>query len=238
MSIRLTLAAAAAVVITASSAACAATTYDELSHTEGGTAEHSLWFSGSSNPSGASGTEANHFLFENSVAGVGSFSVSGMFATLTGTVLNAAGQGFDMILNLVEVADPGTYKNPFGDDRDDWVYYGLDGSQASTLTSLTAGISSFDISLRGAPLVGQFGTGANDKNSGLLGFSTWITLTESGECHYYYDCQSYAGDINILLEDNGGGGGGVIPLPASIFLLPAAFGMLGAVGARRRRRKS
>ncbi|MEL6170693.1 MAG: PEP-CTERM sorting domain-containing protein [Pseudomonadota bacterium] len=215
-------------VVSATSAFSSTVTYVATSHTEGNPShpEHSVWFQ--SSPSGASGSQSNHFLFENSPSGVGSFVVNGMNATLTGQVVNAGGQIYDLALHLVETADPNAYKNPFGEDTNLWTFYDLDPNSASTLTSLS-GLSSFDISLRGQvngnDLKAQFGLGANDKNAGLLGLSTWIGFTESNcelECEYHH------GDINILLEP--------VPVPASAALLPLGIAVMGALRARRRRK--
>ncbi len=87
--------------------------------------------------------------------------------------------------------------------------------------------------MRGAGLKAQLGIGANDKDSNLLGFSTWFTAYER-DCDDD-QCQRYNGDINIVLEK--GGDAGVVPLPASLVLLPAALGMLGAAGGFARRRR-
>ncbi len=235
MFLRTTFIAAAAVIGMASTAAHAATTYTATSHYQNGQPEHSLWFG--SAPQGASGSKANHFLFENTGRGedaFGLFTVNGNTATLTGTVRNAAMQGFDLVLDLIEVADPGNYKKPGGSNPDtsQWTFYDFTRAQ---LISKTAGIASFDLVMRGAGLKVQVGVGANDKDANLLGLSTWFTANEAG-CQDDI-CQSYHGDINIVLEP--GGGSGVVPLPASLLMLPAALGMLGAAGGvARRRRKS
>ncbi len=238
MSFRKSLAAAATALIAGCSTASAATVYDAFSHTISGVAEHSLWFSGSesSNPPGATGAKSNHFLFENSVAGKGTFTVDGVLASLTGIVQNAGGQAFSILLNLVETSNPGAghQKGTGLGDADSWTYYTLDSSKSNTLTSLS-GLASYDITLDDAMYDAQFGIGANDKNAGLLGFSSWVILTETGACTSYSNCSSRTGDLNLLLA-GGGGGSGTVPLPASIVLLPAALGMFGAVGIRRRRK--
>lgn len=222
--------AAAAVALTLCASPGLAATYDAFSHLEGNppAPEHSVWFG--SGPSGATGTKPNHFLFENSAAGKGSLVTSGTQATLSGRVRNAAGEGFDLMLHLVQTADPGAgnYKNPFGEDTSAWTFYDFDPNKTSTLTSLSANLKSYVISLRtpvGQDLKVQLGIGANDKNAGVLGLSSWVYFTEAS-CHY--SCETRAGDINILLA--------AVPLPASAALLPVALGLMGAVGARRRRK--
>ncbi len=229
------LAAAAVVGFTCSPAF--ATTYDALSHVENGSPEHSVWFSprnyGVKNPLvGASGDKKNHFLFENAPAGAGTFEVDEDTATLTGIVKNAAGDAFELALDFVLSGPADRVKNPDNVDTSDWSFYDL---AVGTLTSLTDGIASFDVELRGNGLKAQLGVGANDKDADLFGFSTWITLNEQN-CTSD-DCQQYTGDINIVLEENDGSGGGVspVPLPAAGWLL---IGAVGGLGALKRRRKS
>lgn len=219
------IAATAFAVLAFSAVTASAATYDAFSHLEGNppAPEHSVWFG--SGPSGATGSKPNHFLFENSAAGKGKLEVNGTSATLTGTVRNAAGEGFDLALHLIETTDPGTYKNPFGADTSTWTFYDFDPQKTSLLTSLSANLKDYVITLRGAPLAVQFGIGANDKNAGLLGLSTWVTFTEA---NCTYRCEARDGDINILLAP--------VPLPATAVLLPVALGMMGAVGRRRRRK--
>ena len=233
MFLRATFVAAAAVVGLASTAAHAATTYTATSHYENGSAEHSAWFG--SGPQGATGSKSNHFLFENTLPGedaFGTFKVDGNKATLTGTVRNAALQGFDVVLELIEVGDPGKYKKVGGSNPDtsQWKFYDFTRAQ---LISKTAGIASFYLQMRGDGLKVQFGVGANDKDAYKLGLSTWFTAYEQ-DCQED-QCQSYYGDFNIVLEP--GGGPGVVPLPASFLMLPAALGMLGAAGGVARRRR-
>ncbi len=233
MSLRTTLVAAAAMIGFAGTAAQAATIYTATSHYENGSPEHSAWFE--SGPQGATGSKSNHFLFENTLAGedaFGTFKIDGTTAKLTGTVRNAALQGFDLILDLVEVADPGSYKKVAGSNPDtsQWKFYDFSNAQ---LISKSAGIASFYLEMRGPGLKVQYGIGANDKDANLLGLSTWYTAREMG-CQGD-NCQSYHGDINIVLES--GGGAGVVPLPASALLLPAALGLLGAAGGIARRRR-
>lgn len=233
MFLRTTFIAAAAAIGFASTAAHAATTYTATSHYQNGQPEHSAWFSKS--PQGASGSKSNHFVFENTVGGedaFGLFTVDGNKAKLTGTVRNAAMQGFDLVVEMIEVGDPGKYKKVGGSNPDtsQWKFYDF---TRALLTSKTAGIASFYLEMRGAGLKVQYGVGANDKDANLLGLSTWFTAREDG-CQGD-NCQSYNGDLNIVLEP--GGGAGVVPLPASVLLLPAAFGMLGAAGGIARRRR-
>lgn len=224
------IAAAAAIVMVGTAAS--ATTYKATSHYENGSPEHSVWFG--SGPQGASGSKSNHFLFENTVGGespFGTFTVNGNTASLTGTVRNAALQGFDLKVDLIEVADPGKYKTVSGANPATWKFYDF---VSATLMSKTPGIASFFLQMRGDGLKAQFGVGANDKDATLLGFSSWFTAYEL-DCQDD-QCQRYHGDINIVLEP--GGGPGVVPLPASLVMLPAALGMLGAAGGFARRRKS
>ena len=215
-----------------------AVTYDAVSHLENNAREHSLWFAGSEGggtPNGATGPKANHFLFENSTAGVGTFQLNESddptTATLSGTVRNAAGQGFRLMLSLIEVAVPTNFKITPGAVTTDWQYFDLDATGANVLESLTDGIASFDITLRGTGLAAQLGTGANDKNANLLGFSTWITLSETG-CQGA-QCERQTGDFNILLN-NERPNPSVVPLPAGLPLIIGGLGMLGLVGRRRK----
>lgn len=223
------IAAAAVISLGTSSAFASTMSYVATSHTEGNPVhpEHSVWFE--NGPTGATGSQSNHFLFENSGAGVGSFVVDGMKATLLGQVVNAGGQIYDLALHLVETADPNAYKNPFNENTDLWTFYDLDPTKKSTLTSLS-GLNSFDIHLHGQASNGndlkvQFGLGANDKNGGVLGLSSWIKLKESN-CQSH--CEVRRGDINILLEP--------VPVPASAALLPMGIAVFGAMRARRRRK--
>ena len=235
MKFRSAVLAAAAAVVMVGTAASATTTYIATSHYENDAPEHSVWFKNA--PTGASGTKANHFLFENTIgeeAAFGKFVVDGNMATLTGTVRNAALQGYDLVMKLVEVGDPGVYKKPYGSDPDTsgWKFYDFVSAQ---LISKTEGIASLLLEMRGAGLKVQFGVGANDKDPELLGLSTWFTAYE-GKC-IEDECQKYYGDINIVLEEDDGSSGS-IPLPAGLFLLPAAMGMLGAAGGMARRRRN
>ena len=107
------------------------------------------------------GPHGNHFLFEWGSAGFGIFETSGNTATLTGEVVNAAGQGFLLEMNLIETLDPGSYKNPLGADTSLWTFYDLDPTATSTLTALLGSpFADFEIDLRGDPLKAQLGFGA------------------------------------------------------------------------------
>lgn len=229
MTIKHILAAATvAISIIGSAATAASVSYTATSHLEGGDShpEHSVWFG--DGPSGAMGSERNHFLFENSDAGSGLFTINGATAQLSGIVKNAAGQGFEILMNFISVPDPLTYKGAGLGDPGDWLFFGLDESKDNTLISLDNTLNSFDISLRG-PYAVQFGLGANDKNAGLLGLSTWIWLDERN-CNSN-ECERRHGDVNILLEKPG-----IVPVPASIALMPVAIGLMGIIGLRRRRK--
>ena len=232
MSFKRTVAAAAVTIMLAAGSATAAT-YKAFSHYEGGQPEHSVWFSGGSNPSGSTGSKPNHFTFENALPGHGVFAVNGNTATLTGNVRNAAGEGFYVELYLSEVGDPGTYKDApgYAGDRSDWRFFELDAGQTSMLTALAGSeaLGSYDMTLRGDPLKVQFGIGANDKDPTLLGLSTWIDFTEKAGTCAQTGCRSYAGDINITLSQ--------VPVPAALPLLAAGIGGLGFVGRRRRSKR-
>ena len=242
MFIRTTLLAAAAAVGLAATSA-SATTYKATSFD--GNPNHSVWFSTT-----PSGTSDHRFKFENIAPGFGKFETMGSGigskATLTGLVKNSAGAVFELMISMTQVADPGVYKQVAGSSRADWTFYDLD--PGSMLKSLTAGVNSFDLVMRGKingmPLKVQVGTGANDKNPFKLGLSTWFKAKEKGCAIVKINgvknangCEILRGDINILLEKDGGGGG-VIPLPATALLLPAALGMLGAAGGIARRRRN
>ncbi len=194
---------------------------------------HSLWFS--TTPFGYT---QKRFQFENSSAGVGTWETTGSgigsTASLTGIVKNAAGEGFEMMLDFVQVAEPTHKKNPYNKDASLWDFYEL---TVGMLNALNPANASFDLALNTPAtkdLKVQVGEGANDKNANEYGLSTWITMSEKN-CQV--KCQYYKGDINILLDPRGGGTS-VVPLPASIALLPMALGGMGLVGAARRRRKS
>ena len=225
--------AAAAVTLMLAAGSAAASTYKAFSHYEGGQPEHSVWFSGNSNPSGSSGSKPNHFTFENALPGHGIFAVNGNEATLTGNVRNAAGEGFFVEVYMSEVADPGTYKDApgYAGDRSDWRFFELDVTKPSMMTALAGSeaLGSYDISLRGDPLKVQFGIGANDKDATLLGLSTWIDFTEKPQSCAQTECRSYAGDINIVLSQ--------VPVPAAMPLLLAGLGGMAFVGRRRRSKR-
>ncbi|MEM6577555.1 MAG: VPLPA-CTERM sorting domain-containing protein [Pseudomonadota bacterium] len=230
--------AAAAVVISASAALAASVNATSYSPTG-----HSFWFS--SPPPGTTGPNDNakkKFLFENTVGAedpFGTFTVTGMTATLTGVVRNAALEGFDVLLNLVQTTDPGVYKEGGGiAGPSDWTFWDIDTTKTNTLTSLTAGLASYRIeqhgSIGGTPLAGQLGVGANDKNLDF-GFSTWTKFFTPVDCVAGQNCTKIKGDINISLSDDPTGGGmPPVPLPAGMLLLPAGLAMLA--GLRRRRK--
>lgn len=215
----------AATAITTAATVAPAATYNVTSHLEGEpmSIEHSLWFS--TGPTGATGTKANHFLFENSASGFGTFVEDAGTATLTGTALNADGQGFLVSFAMSLIAAPAYIVNSYGVDTSDWRYYGL---TAATLTSQTVGINSFDVSLVGwnGGTAVQVGTGAANKNQGVLGIGAWFDFTEQN-CNA--ECEVRYGDINANIS--------AVPLPSSIALLPIGLGLLG-FGRLRSRQKS
>lgn len=227
-----------------------AATYKAYSNVAEGAHAHSVWFSsdGSGNPSGSTGDLPNHFLFENGNLGYGMYTDDGSTtigskAQLVGQVGNAgatgiASQVFSLVMNMVVVAYPGDAKIVPGASTADWIYYALDTTKANVLTylGLDGALKSFDISLRGNNLAIQVGTGANDKDKDLYGLSSWITLSESNCTDTATTtCESYSGDINIILQE-APDGFPPVPLPAGGLLLITGLGGLGFYSRNRRKR--
>ncbi|MEL6807469.1 MAG: VPLPA-CTERM sorting domain-containing protein [Pseudomonadota bacterium] len=230
-----TVVAAAAIATLGATSSFAATLYNATSNVKEGAGNHSLWFSGGSNPDGAIGPAANHFKFENLSPGFGLFEVNGSTASLTGDVANANGQAFRIEMYFTEYTGTafGLKTIPGGPNGSDWTLYDLDTTKSNTISYISgtggAALQSFNVSLRGGnsdgPYKVQVGVGANDKDASLFGLSSWITLTDQ-DSSCIVNC-SYAGDINIVLEP--------VPLPAAGVMLLAGMGGLFAM---RRRKKA
>lgn len=227
---------AAAVTIASASVASAASVYKVFDHKEGGSPEHTLWFSGD-NPPGATNNngEKNHFLV---APGHGLFTifdeVAGVVkARLEATVKNADGQGFDLLMDMTQdTVNSYDAKGPKGNpDLSKWKFFTLDSG------SLTAhpgsGLDDYDIVSLMSPAnkdyAIQFGLGANDKDS-FLGLSSWIKMrnTNCDEQNQTGDCTLYGGDINVSLEP--------VPLPVGIALLPVGLGLLGGMRLRQKKK--
>ena len=258
MFIRATLLAAAAAVALAAAPASAAT-YSATSQYHKGKAKHSIGFSrykhGKLNIlDGAEGKKRRWFLFENSGDGAGKFDVNGNTATLTGIIRNAAGQGFRVEVNYELTQNPGVYANRRGASQADWAFYKM---TSGSLTSLTDGLKSFDLTMRGRKwngkkrklLAGQFGTGANNKNVDMMGLFSKFKATEQGCVGGMDVCEQYNLNMKLILAldpENGPSalkvddddGSAVVPLPAAGLMLPAALGLMGIAGIRRRRRRA
>lgn len=200
---------------------------------------------------GAKGFRKNHFSFENSNAGAGTFNVDGNKASLTGILRNAAGQGFEVTINYQRTKNPGVRKNRARASTNDWSYFKM---TSGTMTSLDGDLASFDLSLIGRKwdgkkrrkLATQFGTGANSRNGDMMGLFTRFRATEQNCDKTVKRCRRYNGSFKLVLTENDpvplaavdDGNTAVVPLPASALLLPAALGLFGLTGgiARRRRR--
>ena len=257
MFLRATLLAAAAAVGLSAAPANAAS-YTATSQYHNGKAKHSIGFSRYKNGNlnildGAEGKKKRWFLFENSTDGAGKFDVNGNTATLSGIIRNSAGQGFRVSVTFERTKNPGVYANKRGASQTDWAFYKM---TSGSLTSLTEGLKSFDLSMRGKKwngktrklLAGQFGTGANNKNVDMLGFFSKFKATEQG-CEGGMDvCEKYNLNMKLIMAldpDDGPSaskadddGAAVVPLPAAGLMLPAALGLMGVAGIRRRRRQA
>lgn len=247
----------AATVVGLSGGAAMAASFDAHSFYGGdGNLRNSVTFSNYKNGQlnklkGAEGAKKRKFSFENSAPGMGEFTTNGDTATLTGFVRNAAGQGFKLVINYTRVSDPGVYKNKRGASKDDWSFYTM---ASGSMTSVTDGIASFDLLMRGAKwrdgerkeLAAQMGTGANNRNVDMLGLFTKFKAVEQGCDSAAESCESYNGKLKLTLSPGvplpaagaagtiDGGDTAVVPLPATGVLLLAAFGALGGLGRRRK----
>ena len=248
---------AAAAAFSLTAVPVTAASYDAHSFYKNGKSNSSIKFSkyksGELNRlQGATGKKKRKFLVENSKPSIGKFVTNGDTATLTGTVMNAAGEGFEIVMHFARVGDPGVYANRAKTSQKDWSYYTM---TSGVLNSLTDGIASFDLTMRGKKrsggkmvnMAGQFGTGANNKNLDMLGLFAKFSAQEQGCDSETEACESYNGKLKLVLTPNDDGAGansdddgsGVVPLPATALLLPVALGAFGiAGGVGRRRRKS
>ena len=195
------------------------------------------------------------FRFEKNGGGsLGTFETTGNTAKLTGTLINGAGQSYAVEMNFVRRSDPGAYRKQKGVSQADWSYYTM---TSGSLTAMSEGLESFDLLQRGRKKVKgkmmktavQMGTGANISNEGMMGLFSQFRAKQQGCDMSEKSCQRFNGHVRMTLNlrpdasaasyGDTDGNPALVPLPASLLLLPAALGMMGAAGGiSRRRRKS
>lgn len=160
---------------------------------------------------------------------------------LTGTATNAGGTGYEVSLsfanfrNWTQQQDAGLGAKGAGrGDETSWTY--MDLVDVSTLTGVGAFAGTvYELLMK--PLEGpytfQYGIGANDKQSGVLGLSGWFyTKGDDGYGGTGAPCKKGNGgstcDFNLKLSP--------VPVPASMAMLPVGLGMLVALRRRKRRK--
>ncbi|MFK8030676.1 MAG: SdrD B-like domain-containing protein, partial [Gammaproteobacteria bacterium] len=129
-------------------------------------------------------------------------------ATLTGTVYKQGQPDYRYSVNLVMSggtfdAPPGSPKNHFGYNTDDWYFY---PNWNGTLTGLSWNDNASVTITRTGPAF-QIGTGANDHQNegdqyGGSGWFDWSVNSQPNDCDYYNDCinHSGSGDVNVRIE--------------------------------------
>ena len=223
----------AAAILVGFAANAAPVTYDVSSYIQGGSPEHTLWWSNNNpagpNPPGSSGDKQNHFLVEqNGGSGTMTINDDGT-ASFMATVYNQANEGFIVDLSLQEyIPNPPTDpypgvkgKSQIFAQNNNWRFFDLVSGSLEGLN----GLSNYDVELDdgGNGYKFQFGFGANDKYNSF-GASSWLKLTDSS-CDE--NCTVYYGDINVDLA--------LVPLPPSLALMLAGLGGIGLMARRRRK---
>ncbi len=252
------LAATAAVALSGVSASAA--TYDAHSfvQTQKDKTDHSIMFNKrlgvkTNRLRGTDERADKKFRFEKNEGGaLGTFETQGKTAKLTGTLINGSGQSYAVEMNFVRRSDPGAYRKQKGVSQADWSYYTM---TSGTMTAMSEGLESFDLFQRGRKKVKgkmmktavQVGTGANITNEGMMGLFSQFRAKQQGCDMSVKSCQRFNGHLRMTLNlrpeasaaslggDNGNPA--LVPLPASLLMLPAALGLLGAAGGFARRRR-
>nr|WP_319383219.1 VPLPA-CTERM sorting domain-containing protein [uncultured Roseibium sp.] len=154
--------------------------------------------------------------------------------SLTGKATNNVGDGYDVKLSFAnfrnwtqQTAAGLDAKGKNKGDETTWTF--MDLVDVSTLTGVGTFTSMYELLMKpqNGPYTFQYGVGANDKQSGVLGLSGWFfTKGPNGgpgaPCGNGSVC-----DFNLKMS--------VVPLPAGIALLPVGLVVLAGMRMRRRR---